>query len=235
MRLRRRFTIFSLLMLCCATSASAQGFGREWFEKLSGPGPFRGTGIEVPIGCQWSDHRFLWYFRTPEAMASPEKTRGGVTPLAQDATRRFCIDLQYTAQSNKDSGTVGLIALRTIDVRFGIPLEKGGGPWYWTAAFEPSLAAGAIQFEGDAFNEWRFTLSPEITVKPLKLIPTRRGKIPNRRGNWRGLIEFAAGAVFIAPPIGNADLHVEQLETFEHGWLKRIALRVNLSELVGLR
>ena len=119
----------------------------------------------------------------------------------------------------------------------GFPLEARSLPW-WVAAFEPSAAVGAIRFEGAGFGEWRLTLSPEITLKPLKFISPRLGKIsrPNKRGDWRGLIEIAYGAVLIVPKVTNEDLRVPQLASFEHGWLERaVWFRVNASELLGLR
>ena len=123
--------------------------------------------------------------------------------------------------------------------RVGFPLEHWPEHW-WLAAFEPSVAAGAIRFLGDDFGEWRLTLSPEITIKPLKFIPAGKARTrensANKKGDWRGLIEIAYGAVLIVPKIDNEDLHVTTLEPFEHGWLQRAAwIRVNASELFGLR
>jgi len=102
------------------------------------------------------------------------------------------------------------------------------------------VAGGAIRFLGDDFGEWRMTLSPEITIKPLKFIPAGKVRInedsANKKGDWRGLIEFAYGAILITPKITNEDLHVVGQEPFEHGWLKRaVFIRVNASELFGLR
>ena len=82
------------------------------------------------------------------------------------------------------------------------------------------------------------TLSPEITVKPLKFIRPELGKVrrPNKRGDWRGLIEVAYGGILITPKVTNEDLRVTQLAPFEHGWLQRtVWFRVNASELLGLR
>jgi hypothetical protein len=243
MRLHRCSIVVALLLLSGVSSpASAQGWGREWLEKLSGPGSFQGMGLQFPIACQWNTpngQRFYWYFQTPEGMSredgNSQAPRRG--ELANEAsTRRLCIDLQFTSATNQDSAAVGLIAVRVIEGRVGFPLEIRALPWL--AAFEPSVAAGAIRFQGDAFNEWRLTLSPEITVKPLKFIRPGRGRVeaPNKRGDWRGLIEVAYGAVLITPSITNEDLRVPFLEPFEHGWLRRaVFFRVNASELVGLR
>jgi hypothetical protein len=241
MRLHRWSVVFSLLFLCGPSSASAQGWGREWLERLSGPGPFEGIGLQFPVGCRWNtpgDQKFFWSFQTPIAMTpdSGDKRSTQGQLRGKESTRLLCIDSQYSSATNKDSENVGLIDLRIIEGRVGFPLERGL-PW-WAAAFEPSIAAGAIRFQGDAFGEWRMTLSPEITVKPLKFIPEIQGKVqnPNKRGDWRGLIEIAYGAILISPKINNEDLHVTFLPPFEHGWLQRsVWVRVNASELVGLR
>jgi len=229
-----------VLFVGWASSASAQGWGREWLERLSGPGPFAGLGLQFPVTCQWNtpgDQKFYWYFQTPEGMAEPRGDRrsGGLRDEA--STRRLCIDAQYTSASNKDSGEVGLIALRVIEGRVGFPLEARSLP-AWAAAFEPSVAAGAIRFEEAGFSVWRFTLSPEITIKPLKFISPRQGRVlrPNKRGDWRGLIEIAYGGVLIIPQVDNEDLRLPQLAPFKDGWLQRsVWLRVNVSELLGLR
>ena len=232
---------FALALLCCASPASAQGWGREWFERLSGPGPFAGIGLQSPVGCRWDtpgEQKFYWFFQTPEGMAElkGDQSRSGQI-RDETSTRRFCIDFQYSSATNQDSGSIGLIGIRTLEGRVGFPLEERGLP-YWVAAFEPSAAVGAIRFEGAGFGEWRLTISPEITVKPLKFIHPDMGKVrrANKRGDWRGLIEVAYGAILIVPSIDNEDLRVPQLNPFEHGWLQRaVWFRVNASELFGLR
>ena len=246
MRLHRWSVAFTLLFLGCASSVSAQGWGREWMERLSGPGPFEGIGLQVPVACQWNTpdaQKFFWFFQTPIAQTpgsndqAPEQGK----LVGKDRTRLLCIDFQYTSATNNDreSMEVGLMSLRAVEGRVGFPLERWERQW-WLAAFEPSVAAGAMRFLGDDFGEWRLTLSPEIVLKPLKFIPAERARIregrANKKGDWRGLIEIAYGAVLITPKITNEDLHVPTLEPFEHGWLQRAAwIRVNVSELFGLR
>jgi hypothetical protein len=242
MRFHRCSVIVALLVFGVSSSASAQGWGREWLEKLSGPGPFKGMGLQFPAACLWDtpgDQKFFWYFQTPQGMSRSDGDRQGSRGQLADpaSTRRLCLDLQFTSASNHDSETVGLMTVRAIEGRVGFPLERQAFPW-WVAAFEPSVAGGAIRFQGDAFSEWRLTLSPEITVKPLKFIRPERGRVPapNKRGDWRALIEVAYGAVLITPSITNEDLRVPFLEPFEHGWLRRaVFFRVNASEFVGLR
>lgn len=233
--------LFVVLFLSCAPNASAQGWGREWFERMSGPGPFQGIGLQFPVGCRWNttgDKKFFWFFETPIAMtpAPGDRSPRQGQLLDPDSRRQLCVDFQYTSATNKDSERVGLIALTAVEGRVGFPLERPGMPWL--AAFEPSVAAGAVRFMGSDFGEWRLTLSPEIVVKPLKFIRAERGRVdnPNKRGDWRGIIEIAYGAVLITPQIANEDLRVPTLPPFEHGWLKRaVWFRVNASELVGLR
>jgi hypothetical protein len=244
MRVVRWSVAFTLLVLCCASSASAQGWGREFMEKLSGPGPFEGIGLQFPVACQWNTtgpHRFFWFFETPIAMTSGsgDKSSKQGELVGKENSRLLCIDFQYTSLANKDREDVGLISVRAVEGRVGFPLERWPNQW-WLAAFEPSVAAGAIRFLGDDFGEWRLTLSPEITVKPLKFIPIEKARLnennANKKGDWRGLIEIAYGAVLITPKITNEDLGVTQLKPFEHGWLQRAAwIRVNASELFGLR
>jgi hypothetical protein len=214
------------------------GLGPRWFEGSAVPG-FAGIGLQSPVGCRWDapgEQKFYWYSDAGGCRTEGDQSRSGL--IGDEAsTRRFCIDFQYSSATNQDSGSIGLIGIRTLEGRVGFPLEERGLP-YWVAAFEPSAAVGAIRFEGAGFGEWRLTISPEITVKPLKFILPGMGKVrrANQRGDWRGLIEVAYGAILIVPSIDNEDLRVLQLNPFEHGWLQRaVWFRVNASELFGLR
>jgi hypothetical protein len=237
MRLSRWLSGVAVMTLCCATTASAQDWGRGWFERLSGPGPFEGFQAGVPVGCRWDTSgpkTFYWFFETPLGMG--QRDRPG--PLAEaSSTRTLCIDFQYTSTTNKDSEDVGLLVAQQFEGNVSFPLERER--WPWLAAIEPSIGAGLIRFRGPDFAEWRLTLSPQIVFKPLKLIrPTEKVLVrsPNKRGDWRGIIEIAYGAMLIAPKITNEDLRVTSLPPFEHGWLQRATwIRINGSELFGLR
>ena len=238
-RAHRTF-LLALLLTAAAAPASAQEFGRGWFEKWSGPGPFEGLEIGLPIGCRWDTagpQKFYWYFQTPFAMtrAASDHARSGLADPT--SARTLCVNFSYTSATNKDSADVGLIALRLIEGRVDFPLERQKFPW-WLAAFEPSVALGMMRLQGPDFGEWRLALSPEITLKPLKFIPAGAARVSNanKRGDWRGLIEIAYGTVFITPGVKNDDLRVPQLAAFDHGWLQRSTwVRVDVSEVFGVR
>ena len=159
-------------------------------EKLSGPGPFEGIGLQSPVACKWNTsgpQKFFWFFETPIAMTqgSGDKSSKQGQLVGKESSRLLCIDFQYTSAPNNDRENVGLISVRALEGRVGFPLEHWPEHW-WLAAFEPSVAAGAIRFLGDDFGEWRLTLSPEITIKPLKFIPAGKGQDPREQCEQEG-------------------------------------------------
>jgi hypothetical protein len=229
MRHVRWLSLVVLVSLVCAAPARAQEWGRGWLERLSGPGPFRGIEFRMPAGCLWEDGgaiKFVPVWKAP------------LTPHEDEKSRRLaCFDGQFSFLSNKDKDDVGLIEVRHVEGNLSLPLEFPGN-WYWLAAIEPTIGAGAIRFQGTAFQEWRLSLSTRVVLTPLKLIPVHTAKIEraHRYRDWRGVLQFSYGAAYIAPHITNEDLLVRTGETFSHGWLARgTHIAIDVSELLGFR
>jgi hypothetical protein len=221
-----------VVSLVCAAPARAQEWGRGWLERLSGPGPFRGIEIGMPVGCLWerrtNDIEFVPVWDSPSNSRENDESR-----------RLACFDGQFSSLSNKDRDEIGLIEVRHVEGSLSLPLEFTGN-WYWLAAIEPTIGTGAIRFQGTGFQEWRFSLSTRVVLKPLKLIPVGTTNIDRKRahrfGDWRGVLQFSYGAVYIAPHITNEDLLVRTGETFSHGWLGRgTHIAIDVSELLGFR
>jgi hypothetical protein len=233
----------AFLVWCLSSPVFAQGWGREWFERLSGPGSFQAFELRFPVTCLWhtsAPQKRYWYFETPEGMGQLRdqgQRTSNVGPLAApDAYRILCVDAGYSFGSNKDREQAGLINIRHVEADILIPFERF--PQLTDRAFiEALVGIGAIRFQGDGFQEWRFTLSPRLVVKPLKLIPPKRAGVrANKRYDWRDVLQFPIGAMWITPSIDNEDLHATGFRPFEHGWLKRVNyFLIDLSQVTGLR
>ncbi len=81
-------------------------------EKLSGPGPFEGIGLQSPVACKWNTsgpQKFFWFFETPIAMTpgSGDKSSKQGQLVGKESTRLLCIDFQYTSATNNDREDVG--------------------------------------------------------------------------------------------------------------------------------
>jgi len=218
-----RQTVFiALVCIASASPAAAQAWGRGWFEQLSGP-EFRTWEHKYPIACVWDSAGLRWFFQTPER-------------TTQDH-RLVCLDVGLSYGSNKDREENGLIGVRLLEGNILLPFERVLTNRHF---FEAQVGLGAIRFQGDDFEEWRFTLSPRVVIKPLKLISPRSARLDasnvNQRRDWRDILQFPIGAIWIAPDITNTDLRVTTSEPFKHGWLKRADyFLIDVSQFVGLR
>jgi len=232
-------------MVLAAGPAHAQEFGRGWFERMSGPGSFTGVELAFPVGCKWdappgreSERSVRFYWETP--------AQTGTNGILADRTinRQLCLDVGVGVGSNADRETAGLISLRHIEAKFILPLERftlGSKDSGFDLGFvEGQVGLGVLRFQGSEFQHWRFTFSPQIVLKPLKLIPGKeatgltRGK-PNKQWDWRDILQFPLGAIWMSH-IDNEDLLATGFPPFEHGWLTRTSYFViDFSQIFGLR
>jgi hypothetical protein len=238
MRLSTRCALAVAVVVLAAGPARAQEFGRGWFERMSGPGSFRGTELGFPTVCLWkkadNTYTFVPYWESPQATHSTDRVGN------DDDGRVACLDAGVGVFSNADRETAGLISLRHIEARFIIPLERFDVGPIDLGFLEGQVGVGALRFQGSGFQHWRFTFSPQIVLKPLKLIPGKpgtgltRGK-PNRQWDWRDILQFPLGAIWISH-IDNEDLLATGFPPFEHGWLTRTSYFViDFSQVFGLR
>jgi hypothetical protein len=220
----------------CASTASAQGIGREWLEKMSGPEP---VGIEVrfPIACVWEERTVgtpikkqrtsVGYWQTGRTASlrrsTPEKT----------SKRKFCVDFGFASLNNRDRDEEGFhVSAQRLEGALTWRLERYHD---WLRAVEPSIAVGAIGFLTDTQREWRMDVSGRISVRLLDLIPRVREK------PWASVVRLTFRPEVIVGGITDEDLGADPAEPFDHrfrwggSWRRAPWITLDFSELAGLR
>jgi hypothetical protein len=238
----------AIVVVCimCASTASAQGIGREWLEKMSGP-DLGGIEVRIPIVCRWQkpyveekmvgdekveiSYRQVWYWQTRRTETVRTMTRG--TDKKSDNQRVFCIDAAFGSFNNDDRED---LAFHASGQRF-----EGAFTWRldqykeWLRFIEPSIAIGGIGFLTDNHREWRLDISGRIAIRPLDLFPCLR------KDRWGSVIQVTFRPELILPGITDEDLGADPAESFEHrfrfggSWRDRPFFIVDFSELLGLR
>jgi len=145
--------LLALLTLWPSAAFAAKGWW-GWLEELSGPGPFQGPGVAVPVFCMKdSEHVSCWRGVDP---APNRRLLVGVARLGSGHNLRFK-DLPDTPDNRREvkvlqiSGVYMFRVLAAVDVGFG---------------------AGTMRFSGAGFEPlWRFTLIPgSVSVHPFAFI-----------------------------------------------------------------
>ncbi len=202
-------------LVCGGSHAYAQGGGREWLEKMSGPG-LSGWEVRVPLWCQWDDRR-VWYWQREETLNS----RRAQTP------RLYCIDGAYAALSNSDREDVGLlVSAQRFELALRFPLDHIKE---WLGPIEPGVAVGTMGFLDDVSQEWRFTISPRIVLKPLEWLPRT-----NKHG-WASAPQLRIGGTWFIPRVDSDDVGTGVYGPFRHAWLSGLSFVIDVSEVFGMR
>jgi len=241
-----RYVCRSLLLvvaslLLASSPAAAQGWGRGFFEKMSGP-RFKTAYNQLPIACLWStetDYRISPFWKTFQEMrpwdvnsrVSMEKT------LVQKASHRLiCLDFGYDVSENDNVDEVGLIHFRQFDGNFGFPLERWDNK---LEAIEPGIGFGLGRFSDDD-TTWRFTLTPYVTVKPLKFGLRKpvleHFNVVNKRWDWRSVLQVQLALVVFTDKVSNEDIGIiAPPEPFNHRARWRLLYVIDAAELLGFR
>ena len=197
MRQFRRVVPIVLLLAVIPSSASAQGLLR-WLGRLSGPGPFWGTGAELRLKCLGIDEK-------------PEKTMkmmmGGVlvrvpcdTTLDDRHTTIYFNLAGAVAENNPlfygDEGRQ--------EESTAVRLVKAGvsADWTFHKAFDIGAGFGMIYFAGPRFDNFSrgFVQPVRLSVRPIML-----GSRNDDNGwlivaaSWQILLGTIDGADFGAP------------------------------------
>jgi hypothetical protein len=216
-----RLTLGIVVLLCTVSPAFAQGGGREWLEKMSGP-ELVGTEFRVQLFCVWSNRNLIWQFDGQ-----------GISKLLSDgdkkADRRFCVDVGYASFNNSDRAAAGeLVNLQRLEgaVAYRFDSLNRKGPW-WGAlmAFEPGVGVGVLKFLTDGGSDYRFEVSPRIVIKPLRLFPGIRTH------RWSNVFSYGFRGQW-TPAVTNADIGVVGYQPFRDGWLTGQGFAINLGELL---
>ena len=191
MRLYRWSAVLTLIVLGFAAPASAERSGprvvreaqralaRSRVSVCSSPSRASGTPPASRSSTGTSRPRRVWPSRAAIAAVaeSPTRPRPGAYARLRSTPPRATRTRARSGSSPSASSKAGWASR-----------SKRALPG-WAAVFEPSVAAGATGSRGTGYSEWRFTLSPEITIKLLKFISPERVRSAARTsaGDWRGL------------------------------------------------
>lgn len=174
--------VLTLTVAACLSPGvvSAQGMGKGWLERLSGPGPFDGDEYDFRIVCFYgesptdrvSDHSFLWFQR--------RNTQEGVgNSCWSDSAPNLRMYVMVEADSfesqennlqpdaNSERAEVELFSVKpALMVRVHSTLDVGAG-------------FGLNWFSGDAFDSFfRASLQPvRVLWTPLAAINPRNARL----------------------------------------------------------
>lgn len=181
-----------------ASTASAQGWGREALEKMSGP-KLTGDDYRANFLCQRSDG--------PEW---PWKIRFGEEKL-------FCFDAAFAHFWDSDDVRPqlgGEVTANRYEASLIVDFNdyKKLGKWWHHALrpLQPSLALGAMNFRSEPRDTWRLVFSPRIIVRPAAWFSTSK---------WARVFQMRFRQMLISPDITDRALGITSVEAFNHGWL----------------
>jgi hypothetical protein len=196
-----RRTTFSFLFFCgvfLGTSGAlfAQGGGRGWIERLSGPGPFTGWDYFGPVGC---------FARNGEARNRPAPFWKCYGVLREDNEPSWWIDFEFGDYESEDDP---LVNSTTVDLK----------RWELRATtlvsstkdiVEVGFGAGAYHFSGDFDGFAKLALPLRVAAYPLRAFC--------RDCPWTGVAQFWAKQTFLAGRITGADFGVPG-SSFNENW-----------------
>jgi hypothetical protein len=220
MHCRRVVVLLALLTLWPSAAFAAKGWW-GWLEELSGPGPFRGFVVSVPLICV-SDGEVVpcsQKIRTRVPEPEPEKRRPkrmimvSVGSLGSDDHLRFK-DLPDTPENRREVNVLQVSGLYMF--RLHPAVDVGAG-------------AGTMRLSGDGFDPiWRFTLVPaNVAVRPFALVNQWKDS------KWAGIIRGELETSFVTEGF-TAEQFGTPASTFRTGpeFLTRAAVVIDVGVFV---
>jgi hypothetical protein len=196
------------MLLAVPGLASAQGWGRGWFEQWSGPGSFLGNDVTITAVCERDDD-FVFLGQTD----------------SEEKNVRWCLDIGFGLYSNleQDRATNGKISFQKYQaVAMANPFSSG--------VLEFGAGVGLADFDGDDpdFSFTRFYMPARVAFKPFRLGRTSRDL------DWRGIPQVVANLHVFPRPITNQDIHFTA-EAFQHHYQGNVMLFFDFSALLFRR
>jgi hypothetical protein len=140
--------------------------GTGWLEKLSGPGPFFGIVVPIPIRCDKLSESYLAKIQANEhknwGCDPADDTRGPRRIIGAEVWRLWTDENELPYDTDVDKGVRIFAALGTIEFAPWKQVKVGGG-------------FGVAWFSGDTFDTFARPLAQPVrmTVAPLSLIDPR--------------------------------------------------------------
>jgi hypothetical protein len=183
-------------------SAFAQGGGKGWIERFSGPGPWRGVEGYTPFAC----------------VAKETAARGGKNDFTHlfacnDPTRYestlWWFEVEYGEYKSEDDPVVNntTVRLRSWEVRATTLVGSTRG------IVGVGFGAGGYHFRGENFDSFgKFKIPLRVTVFPLRaILPIEQHK------RWGNLVYLWTKATFVAGRLSGDDFGVPG-SSFDENW-----------------
>jgi hypothetical protein len=192
--------------------ASAQGFGRGWFERWSGQGGFLGFDLSVTPIC--------------ELAAKPDSS-GEIAFLgAADRTTntRWCLDLGFGFYENRDEDRA-----RHGEVTFTLYQAVAMASPFDNGALELGAGAGIADFDGDNFEGFtRFYVPTRVAFKPFRV-----GR-SSRSPGWTGIVQLVGNLHVFPKAITSDDTNFTD-HFYAHHFQGNVILFFDFSSLIFRR
>jgi hypothetical protein len=193
--------MLSLLLFCAVflgvpEALFAQGGGKGWIERLSGPGPWRGVDFFGPVAC---------FTRNSEGRNRPVPVWGCYGALREDNAPSWWLDFEFGDYKSEDDPLVNdtTVKLRRWELRATTLVASTRD------IVEVGFGAGAYHFSGDFDGFAKFALPLRVAAYPLKPF------FPERR--WNTFVQLWAKQTFLAGRITGADFGVPG-SSFDENW-----------------
>jgi hypothetical protein len=174
----------------------AQGGGKGWIERLSGPGPFRGIDIFGPVGC---------FTKNSEGRSRPAPVWSCYGALREDTEPTWWIDFEFGSYKSEDDPLVNhtTVKLRRWEVRATTLVASTRD------IVEVGFGAGAYHFSGDFDGFAKLALPLRVGAYPVKAFC--------RDCKWGRVVQLWAKQTLLAGRITGEDFGVPA-SSFNENW-----------------
>ena len=197
--MRRKLCFFILLAAVLSgtpRTVLAQGGGKGWIERLSGPGPFKGLDVFGPVGC---------FAKNNEGRNRPAPFWRCYGVLRENQEPSWWLDFEFGDYKSEDDMLVSdtTVKLKRWEVRATTLVGSTRD------IVEVGFGAGAYHFSGEFDGFAKLALPMRIAAYPLKAF------FPERR--WNSVVQLWAKQTFLAGRMTGADFGVPA-STFNENW-----------------
>ena len=174
----------------------AQGGGRGWIERLSGPGPWKGPEFFGPVGCITKND-------AGKPRPAPFWSCYGV--LREGGEPAWWLDFEFGDYESEDDPVVNLttVNLTRWEVRATTLVESTRD------IVEVGFGAGMFHFSGEFDSFSKLALPLRVSAYPLRAFC--------RDCKWTGLVQFWGKQTFLAGRLSGADFGVPA-SGFNENW-----------------
>lgn len=224
-----------LYMLACSVllhpgTAYAQGGGRGWLERLSGPGPFEGGSYELRVVCffedskdELSDLKWLWQTTFVEGEPQPRScwrdTNSKLKAYVLVGTDWFTSQENHLLPPGTDAD-FSEVRLRTLRPAFMLRLHS---------TLDAGVGFGLNWFSGDAFDSFF-----RASFQPIRVVWTPLAAFGNKP--WTRVLRVPVDATVFGGTFTNEDFGARGSDFSERGeWLWSTGVIIDIGSFLTRR